>query len=115
MLTVSSHDFLDVMDMLDRRMNDRGKMWRHVYKVPILRISANIRHFKFLIIVCTVDQRMLFDGGKIICTSSNPFENFNISMTMDLIKEQTVSSSSHTPSNYSPCQSQRSYCSSPRR
>ena len=31
--TVSSHDFLDVMDMLDRRMNDRGKMWRHVYKV----------------------------------------------------------------------------------
>jgi len=28
-----SHDFLDVMDMLDRRMNDRGKMWRHVYKV----------------------------------------------------------------------------------
>jgi len=29
----SSHDFLDVMDMLDRRMNDRGKMWRHVYKV----------------------------------------------------------------------------------
>ena len=33
-LTASpSHDFLDVMDMLDRRMNDRGKMWRHVYKV----------------------------------------------------------------------------------
>ena len=30
---VYSHDFLDVMDMLDRRMNDRGKMWRHVYKV----------------------------------------------------------------------------------
>jgi epsin len=27
-----SHDFLDVIDMLDRRMNDRGKMWRHVYK-----------------------------------------------------------------------------------
>jgi epsin len=30
---VHSHDFLDIMDMLDRRMNDRGKMWRHVYKV----------------------------------------------------------------------------------
>lgn len=23
------------MDMLDRRMNDRGKMWRHVYKVRL--------------------------------------------------------------------------------
>jgi len=32
-MTFNSHDFLDVMDMLDRRMNDRGKMWRHVYKV----------------------------------------------------------------------------------
>lgn len=32
-MTFDSHDFLDVMDMLDRRMNDRGKMWRHVYKV----------------------------------------------------------------------------------
>jgi hypothetical protein len=30
---ICSHDFLDVMDMLDRRMNDRGKMWRHVLKV----------------------------------------------------------------------------------
>ena len=65
----SSHDFLDVMDMLDRRMNDRGKMWRHVYKVRMLRISAHIRHFKFLIIVCTVDQRTLSDGAKITCTS----------------------------------------------
>ena len=69
MLTASSHDFLDVMDMLDRRMNDRGKMWRHVYKVPVLRVSAHIRRFKFLIIVYTVDQRTLFDGAKIICTS----------------------------------------------
>jgi epsin len=33
LLLNQSHDFLDVMDMLDRRMNDRGKMWRHVYKV----------------------------------------------------------------------------------
>ena len=34
-MTFDSHDFLDVMDMLDRRMNDRGKMWRHVYKVVV--------------------------------------------------------------------------------
>jgi hypothetical protein len=26
---------MDIMDMLDRRMNDRGKMWRHVYKVRL--------------------------------------------------------------------------------
>jgi epsin len=35
-MTFDSHDFLDVMDMLDRRMNDRGKMWRHVYKVVVV-------------------------------------------------------------------------------
>jgi epsin len=34
MLTVScsSTDFYQVMDMLDKRLNDKGKNWRHVLK-----------------------------------------------------------------------------------
>lgn len=27
-----STEFYDIMDMLDRRLNDRGKNWRHVLK-----------------------------------------------------------------------------------
>jgi hypothetical protein len=26
-------DFVEVMDMIDRRLNDKGKNWRHVFKV----------------------------------------------------------------------------------
>lgn len=29
---VSSNDFYEIMDMLDKRMNDKGKNWRHVLK-----------------------------------------------------------------------------------
>ena len=28
-----SVDFIEVMEVLDKRLNDRGKLWRHVYKV----------------------------------------------------------------------------------
>ena len=28
----SSTDFYEVMDMLDKRLNDKGKNWRHVFK-----------------------------------------------------------------------------------
>ncbi|KAK4995450.1 hypothetical protein LTR28_000514, partial [Elasticomyces elasticus] len=28
----SSADFYEVMDMLDKRLNDKGRMWRHVLK-----------------------------------------------------------------------------------
>ena len=28
----SSNDFYEIMDMLDKRMNDKGKNWRHVLK-----------------------------------------------------------------------------------
>lgn len=28
----SSSDFYDIMDMLDKRLNDKGKNWRHVLK-----------------------------------------------------------------------------------
>ncbi|KAI8355667.1 hypothetical protein BD560DRAFT_406903 [Blakeslea trispora] len=35
-LTYNEHDFIEVMDMLDRRLNDKGKNWRHVYKALLL-------------------------------------------------------------------------------
>lgn len=28
----SGADFMDIMDMLDKRLNDKGKNWRHVLK-----------------------------------------------------------------------------------
>jgi len=31
-LSLSSTDFYEVMDMLDKRLNDKGKNWRHVLK-----------------------------------------------------------------------------------
>src|SRR6266404_6587347 len=43
-----SQDFVDIVSMLDKRLNDKGKYWRHVYKVrfvpchPLLRSLINI-------------------------------------------------------------------------
>jgi epsin len=34
--TYSNHHFLEIMDMVDKRLNDSGKNWRHVYKALIL-------------------------------------------------------------------------------
>ncbi|EEB09440.1 epsin [Schizosaccharomyces japonicus yFS275] len=31
-LTFDQHEMLEVMDILDRRLNDKGKNWRHVFK-----------------------------------------------------------------------------------
>ncbi len=31
-LASSSNDFYEIMDMLDKRLNDKGKNWRHVLK-----------------------------------------------------------------------------------
>ncbi|KAG1145755.1 hypothetical protein G6F38_005424 [Rhizopus arrhizus] len=31
-LTFNEHDFIEIMDMLDKRLNDKGKNWRHVFK-----------------------------------------------------------------------------------
>ncbi|KAJ3102439.1 hypothetical protein HDU97_000582 [Phlyctochytrium planicorne] len=33
---VLTRDFIDIMEMLDKRLNDKGKNWRHVYKSLIL-------------------------------------------------------------------------------
>jgi hypothetical protein len=33
-------DFIEVMDMIDKRLNDKGKNWKHVFKVSrIVQIS----------------------------------------------------------------------------
>lgn len=35
---ISSHlrgDFVEVMEMMDKRLNDKGKNWRHVFKVGL--------------------------------------------------------------------------------
>jgi len=29
----SRNDFIEIMEMLDKRLNDKGKNWRHVFKV----------------------------------------------------------------------------------
>ncbi|KAI8971796.1 hypothetical protein BDF20DRAFT_825412, partial [Mycotypha africana] len=35
-LTYNEQDFIEVMDMLDRRLNDKGKNWRHVFKALLV-------------------------------------------------------------------------------
>ena len=29
------NDFVEIMEMLDKRLNDKGKNWRHVFKVGV--------------------------------------------------------------------------------
>ncbi|KAI8340430.1 hypothetical protein BC941DRAFT_449947 [Chlamydoabsidia padenii] len=35
-MTYNQHDFIEVMDMIDKRLNDKGKNWRHVFKALLL-------------------------------------------------------------------------------
>jgi len=37
------NDFVEVMEMMDKRLNDKGKNWRHVFKVSTLS-DANDQH-----------------------------------------------------------------------
>jgi epsin len=32
-LPIPRNDFVEIMEMLDKRLNDKGKNWRHVFKV----------------------------------------------------------------------------------
>lgn len=41
----SRGDFIEIMEMLDKRLNDKGKNWRHVFKacgVTVLSSSENL-------------------------------------------------------------------------
>jgi hypothetical protein len=33
MVLTGRNDFVEVMEMMDKRLNDKGKNWRHVFKV----------------------------------------------------------------------------------
>jgi epsin len=35
-----SEDFVDIVNMLDKRLNDKGKYWRHVYKVRAIAMPS---------------------------------------------------------------------------
>ncbi|KAI8971873.1 hypothetical protein BDF20DRAFT_915625 [Mycotypha africana] len=35
-LTYNESDFIEIMDMIDKRLNDKGKNWRHVFKALLL-------------------------------------------------------------------------------
>ena len=35
------NDFVEIMEMLDKRLNDKGKYWRHVFKVRVCSKSCN--------------------------------------------------------------------------
>ena len=38
--TLYRNDFVEIMEMLDKRLNDKGKNWRHVFKVSsFVRVS----------------------------------------------------------------------------
>jgi len=37
------NDFVEIMEMLDKRLNDKGKNWRHVFKVRQVSHLADVR------------------------------------------------------------------------
>jgi hypothetical protein len=37
-MTYSQNEFVEVMEMLDKRLNDKGKNWRHVFKVSLREV-----------------------------------------------------------------------------
>ena len=39
-LNVFRNDFVEIMEMLDKRLNDKGKNWRHVFKVGVISAAA---------------------------------------------------------------------------
>ena len=79
--TLSRNDFVEIMEILDKRLNDKGKNWRHVFKVrtplPVLFQSiANCRvrlsRLLFSITACTLARRTSSSISVIISTSSRP-------------------------------------------
>lgn len=38
---IRREDFIEIMEVLDKRLNDKGKNWRHVFKV---RTFAHSQH-----------------------------------------------------------------------
>lgn len=42
-MTFNQQDFVEIMEMLDKRLNDKGKNWRHVFKVSKTMIYTSCR------------------------------------------------------------------------
>jgi hypothetical protein len=40
--TFHRNDFVEIMEMLDKRLNDKGKNWRHVFKVHFLVVQRAV-------------------------------------------------------------------------
>ncbi len=34
---------MEIMEVIDKRLNDKGKNWRHVFKVGLRQPSLNVR------------------------------------------------------------------------
>jgi epsin len=48
-MTYSQNEFVEVMEMLDKRLNDKGKNWRHVFKVSVGVV------FRYALAVCKAE------------------------------------------------------------
>ncbi len=48
------NDFVEIMEMLDKRLNDKGKNWRHVFKVRVP--SDRAQHLPMLLCPCLVSH-----------------------------------------------------------
>ena len=41
-LNAFRNDFVEIMEMLDKRLNDKGKNWRHVFKVSVISTASSL-------------------------------------------------------------------------
>ncbi|KAI9605162.1 hypothetical protein H4Q26_003137 [Puccinia striiformis f. sp. tritici PST-130] len=79
-LTFNQQDFIEIMEMLDKRLNDKGKNWRHVFKALTL--------LDYLLHGGSENVVLYFRENIYIIKLS---KNFNTSMNMEKIKEQMAS------------------------
>ncbi|KNZ50551.1 hypothetical protein VP01_435g9 [Puccinia sorghi] len=81
-LTFNQQDFIEIMEMLDKRLNDKGKNWRHVFKALTL--------LDYLLHAGSENVVLYFRSAACFIlktyTSSKPSKNFSISMNMGKIK-----------------------------
>src|SRR6266850_1585212 len=90
------NDFVEIMEMLDKRLNDKGKNWRHVFKVrvgssvrsayPCLLSTASVSPFSTIFFMLA--QKTLLSTFEITSTSSKHSKNFSILMNMVRIRAQ---------------------------
>lgn len=76
-----SNDFTEIMDMIDKRLNDKGKNWRHVFKVTAMVVRETclmwytnlsfenilVLDFAGLLLACGIGKRGHLCKGKHVC------------------------------------------------